>query len=253
MFSLPKQADPNGAPLEANMTNKNETPDESVDLPAQAKIKKALLERILSGQLASGERISENQIATEFSVSRGPVREALRSLEQSRLVEVFHNKGVFVRKIDVQEVLHLYDLRAAIAYMAGKLLARRATADQIKLLYAHYELMEEQRQLKDTVRYAELNEQFHSLLMRFAGNPRLIEWSEGLDRELRLFLRGGFIGPSRLKVSNEQHLVIIQKIDEGDAQAAGIAFEEHVTSGKVRALDSIVAEVPRNEATISQG
>jgi DNA-binding GntR family transcriptional regulator len=206
-------------------------------------IRQVLMDRILTGKFRPGERIIENQIAAEFAVSRGPVREALRTLEQSKLVHMVHNKGVFVRDLNIEDALHLYDVRAGLAYIAGKLLARRATSDQISRLYALHEAMEAQRKLKDTNAYSELNEQFHALLLRFTGNRRLIEISESISRELRLFLRGGFLGPSRLRISNEQHLLIIQKIEAGDAEGAALAFEEHVTSGKVRALDSLIANV----------
>lgn len=221
----------------------NSTDEQSTTL----QVRQVLLDRILDGQLLPGQRINENQLANEFQVSRGPIREALRSLEQAYLVEMVHNKGVYVRKLDLNQALHLYDVRAALAYMAGKLLARRLPADKLQLLYKHYELMEEKRQEKDTRGYSELNEQFHTLLMQFTGNRRLIEWSENIDRELRLILRSGVAGPSRLRESNEQHLAIIQRIDAGDAQGAALAFEEHIASGRARALDSLIAQSASDE------
>jgi DNA-binding GntR family transcriptional regulator len=221
--------------------------DASYPLPLESEqsttrhIRQILLDRILGGVLKPGDRINENQLASEFAVSRGPIREALRSLEQAQLVEILHNKGVFVRKLNIEEALHLYDVRAALAYVAGKLLARRASSEQIQQLHALYEDMETARQAKDAKRYAELNEVFHAHLMRFTGNPRLIDWAQSIDRELRMFLRGGVPGPSRLRISNEQqHRAIIDAIEAGDAQGAALAFEEHVSSGKVRALDSII-------------
>lgn len=119
------------------------------------KISKMLLQRILSKAVRPGDRINEHQLAAEFDVSRGPIREALRSTELSHLVEVVHNKGVFVRKLDMVEVLHLYDVRSSLAYSAGKLLARRASAEQIAALYALCAAMEERRAQKDPLAYAE--------------------------------------------------------------------------------------------------
>lgn len=208
-------------------------------------VRQALLDRILSKSIQPGDRVNENQLASEFKVSRGPIREALRALEQAHLVEIVHNRGVFVRKLDIADVLHLYDVRAGLAYMAGKLLARRITSEQVSELYAFHEAMEEARQNKDSLAYVGLNEKFHAALMSFTGNPRLIEWSRNIDQEMRLFLRGGSFGPSRLRASNEQHLTIIQRIDAGDAEGAAFAFEDHVTTGKVRALDSLIVSMGR--------
>jgi DNA-binding GntR family transcriptional regulator len=212
------------------------------DQSTTQQIRQILLDRILNSELLPGQRINENQVAAEFQVSRGPVREALRSLEQAYLVEMVHNRGVFVRKLDIREALHLYDVRAAFAYLAGKLLARRLSAEKVRMLYDLHEKMEEKRLEKDAHGYSELNELFHSTLIRSTGNDRLIEWSENIDRELRLILRGGVAGPSRLRESNEQHLNIIRKIDAGDAQGAALAFEEHIASGRARALDSLIAQ-----------
>ena len=224
------------------MNTSNNSSNGQSDQSAAESFRKILLDRILKGELAPGERINENQLAAEFQTSRGPIREALRTLEQANLVEVVHNRGVFVRKLEIKDALHLYDVRAALAYMAGKLLARRATAAQIQTLRSLHEAMEKVRLAKDTTSYAELNERFHATLMQFTGNPRLIEWAAGIDRELRQILRGGVAGPSRLRASNDQHLAIIEMIDSGDAQAAALAFEDHITSGKARALDSLLAQ-----------
>ncbi|RYE88846.1 MAG: FCD domain-containing protein [Hyphomicrobiales bacterium] len=224
------------------MSQLNELTNGEGEHSAAENFRRILLDRILKGELTPGERINENQLAAEFQTSRGPIREALRTLEQANLVEVIHNRGVFVRKLDIKDALHLYDVRAALAYMAGKLLGRRATAEQIQTLRSMHEAMEQARLAKDAGAYAELNERFHATLMQFTGNPRLIEWAESIDRELRQVLRGGVAGPSRLRASNDQHLNIIEMIDSGDAQAAALAFEEHITSGKARALDSLLAQ-----------
>jgi DNA-binding GntR family transcriptional regulator len=186
--------------------------------------------------------VNENQIANEFNVSRGPVREALRSLEEARLVTSVRNKGVFVRKVNVDEALHLYDVRAGLAFVAGGLLAQRATAEQIDKLFAHYESMEHEREQRNSEAYFIMNEQFHRDLMRFAGNPRLIELSEGIDRELRVFLRHGVAGPTQLRISNEQHKALIECIASGDDKGAAEAFYVHVATGKLRALDSLITK-----------
>ncbi|MDA2989861.1 MAG: FCD domain-containing protein [Actinomycetota bacterium] len=205
-------------------------------------IKQALLTRILNGTFGVDERLNENQIANEFNVSRGPVREALRSLEEARLVTSVRNRGVFVRKVDIEEALHLYDVRAGLAYVAGGLLAQRATAEQIIKLFAYFESMEREREQHNSEAYFKINEKFHRDLMRFAGNPRLIELSEGIDRELRVFLRYGVAGMSQLRTSNEQHKALVECIAEGDENGASEAFYTHVATGKLRALDSLVAK-----------
>jgi DNA-binding GntR family transcriptional regulator len=202
-------------------------------------IRKDLLARILTKTLRPGDRINENQLSIELDVSRSLIRQALRSAELSHLVEIVHNKGAFVRKPDLTTIFDLYDVRAGLAYTAGKILARRATMEQIAELYALYEEMEARREAKDPQAYVVLNERFHATIMNFTGNQRLIEWSRIIDQELRVFLRGGTFSPSRLRASNGEHLELIKRIDAGDPEGAGQCFENHVTSGRLRALESI--------------
>jgi DNA-binding GntR family transcriptional regulator len=227
-------------PTNDTETTAEKTANTGHDLSSTDLVKQALLDRILGGVFDIGERLNENQIAAEFNVSRGPVREALRSLEEAHLVTSIHNRGVFVRSIDLQEALHLYDVRAGLAYTAGKLLAQRATAEQIDALYSMFDEMEVERTARNPQRYFEINERFHHEAMRFAGNPRLTQMSEAIDRELRVFLRHGVGGPSQLRISNEEHRVILDSIAAGNARAAAEAFENHIAAGKLRALDSLI-------------
>src|SRR5688500_7075102 len=82
---------------------------------------------ILSGELPPGDRINEIQLAKRFGTSRGPIREATRSLEGRGLVEVVRNRGVFIRRLTVEEALEIYDVRSALFGLAGRLLAGRMT------------------------------------------------------------------------------------------------------------------------------
>src|SRR3546814_1563212 len=66
---------------------------------------------ILSGELAPGERINEIHLATRFGTSRGPIREAIRSLEAKGLVEAVRNRGVFIRRLTAEEAIEIYDVR----------------------------------------------------------------------------------------------------------------------------------------------
>src|SRR5260221_5217526 len=78
------------------------------------------LERmIIRGELQAGDRINESAMAEMLSISRGPIREACRSLEKSNLVRVVMNRGVFVREMNVAQAAEIYDLRAHLVCLAG--------------------------------------------------------------------------------------------------------------------------------------
>ena len=194
---------------------------------------------ILSGELASGERLNENALAARLNVSRGPLREATWSLEQAGLVQIVRNRGVFVRKISLEDALHIYDVRSGLARVAGRLLASRITAEQIAVLDGLYEDLERARRNQDQSAYNEGNRQFHTRLVGFTGNERLIGYHETTEKELRLFVRRGVLGPARLRVSNREHRQILDCIVKGDDEGAADAFERHILNGKRRMLDSL--------------
>src|SRR5258707_7270611 len=107
---------------------------QSNSLPALVQIE---IERlILRGHLAIGQRINESELATRFGTSRGPVREALRALEESRLVRSEKNRGVFVREISVAEADEIYDVREALDQLIGQRVDERATPEQLRDLEA---------------------------------------------------------------------------------------------------------------------
>ena len=90
--------------------------------------------RIMEGELLSGERINEKQLAEEQGVSRGPIREACRRLEEAGLVEIKVNRGVFVRELKFIDLLEIYDIRAALFGFAGRVLARVVSMEQTEQL-----------------------------------------------------------------------------------------------------------------------
>jgi DNA-binding GntR family transcriptional regulator len=76
----------------------------------------------MTGELRPGERLHEVQLSTRFGISRGPLREATRSLQSKVLVEIIPNSGVFVKLVSPEEALEIYDVRATIFGLAGLLL-----------------------------------------------------------------------------------------------------------------------------------
>jgi DNA-binding GntR family transcriptional regulator len=209
--------------------------------PLTAMVRGRIEHMILSGALKGGERLNENALATELNVSRGPIREATRSLAEAGLVTIMRNRGAFVREISLEDVLHVYDIRAGLASVAGRLAALRATPDGVAELQTLWDEMEVARAQRDSDTYYEINRRFHARIVEMTGNPRLIDFHETTEREVFLFLRRGVTGPSRIDTSNRQHKEMLDAIAAGDEQAAAQAFERHVVAGKQRMLDTLVS------------
>src|SRR6195952_4066152 len=120
------------------------------------------LERmILSGELPPGDKLTEVALAARMGVSRGPLREAFRMLEEAGLVRTEKNRGVFVRDIPIDEAIEIFDLRAAMDELVGRRLAERITPAALKEARGLVDQMEQAVKAKDARAYHLLNLQFH--------------------------------------------------------------------------------------------
>jgi len=188
---------------------------------------------IMSGELPPGAKLNENTLAAQLGVSRGPVREALRALEQTGLVRVEKNRGVFVRQIPIEEADEIYELRAALEQMVGSKLARTITRGQLKELHALIEQMEQAVAHSDLDAYHSLNLRFHSALVEFAGNRKLAETYRRLVNELNLF-RKNALAQDHLPTSVREHRNIADAIESGKVEIAGTLLYEHVMASRER-------------------
>jgi DNA-binding GntR family transcriptional regulator len=194
---------------------------------------------ILLGEFAPGERLNELDLSIRLGVSRGPIREVLRLLEQAGLVRIVPNRGAVVRKVTVEEMLDLYDIRAGFARTAGRLLASRASREQIGVLQGLYDRMAEETDRRDVQAYYRLNIEFHECLLEFTGNRRLVELDVVVRNQLQISLRRAAFTPSQLRTSNAEHKRILDAVLDGQAEKAGLAFERHVLNGKSRMLETL--------------
>lgn len=198
------------------------------------------LERmILSGELAPGAKLTEMALAARLGVSRGPLREAFRMLEEAGLVRTEKNRGVYVRDLPVDEAIEIFDLRAAMDELVGRRLAERITPAQLKEVRALVDAMERAVKAEDPRGYHLLNLQFHDRLVEMAGNRKLTSIYRKLIKELSLFRRLNLesaAGGGPMPVSAGEHRGIVKAIASGDPGAAGRAMFDHVIESRDRTL-----------------
>ncbi|WP_317203615.1 phosphonate utilization associated transcriptional regulator [Janthinobacterium sp.] len=205
---------------------------QQTSLPAL--VQKELERLILCGDLASGAKLNEAALAEKLGVSRGPVREAFRSLEESGLVRQEKNCGVFVRQISVEEAGEIYEVRAALEELVGRKLAAAVTPAQLKEVRALLEKMDKAAAKNNVDAYSALNLEFHDLLLRQTGNQKLLSTYRRLVNELNLFRRNALAQGGTLSLSSREHHEIVARIAAGDADGAGALMREHVLDSRQR-------------------
>jgi len=195
------------------------------------------LERmILSGELAPGAKLTEMALATRLGVSRGPLREAFRMLEEAGLVRTEKNRGVFVRDIPIDEAVEIFDLRAAMDELVGRRLAECILPAQLKEIRSLVDQMEQSVKAKDAYHYHLLNLKFHDRLVELAGNSKLTAIYRKLIKELSLFRRLNLADGWLMPISANEHRQIVKAIASGDPEAAGKAMFDHVIESKERTV-----------------
>jgi DNA-binding GntR family transcriptional regulator len=198
------------------------------------------LERmIIRGELQAGDRINESALAQVFSISRGPIREACRSLEKSNLVRVVTNRGVFVKEMSVAQAAEIYDVRAHLFGLAGRLAASRVTLRDVSELRG---MVAEMGEARDIDSYYPLNVAFHARLVELSGNSRVAELYYALGKELHLFRRRGLVGGGAIVLSNQEHMRIVEALRDHNGDLTERTMTDHILAGKTRLLERVKAQ-----------
>jgi len=197
---------------------------------------------IVDGKLAPGDKLNEAEWAAKLQVSRGPVREAFRALEQAGLVRNEKNRGVFVRKVSLAEADEIYAVRAVLEEAACRLLATRIDAAQLAALRAHVDAMRAALDDGDQDAYAHANLAFHDAIVAMAGNGKLYETYRKLVGELSLFRRAALDAHAdSTKRSLAEHRAIVTALAARDADEAARQMLAHVDGGRRRAHEAVSA------------
>jgi DNA-binding GntR family transcriptional regulator len=191
--------------------------------------------RILSGELSANTMLREQALAAELGVSRTPVREALRRLNEAGLVTFIPNRGATVAEWTMEQVRETYFVRAGLESRAAGLAATRITAEELGTLAALIDAMEPLVNAVDDDGIAELgrlNAQFHRTVVAASRTPQLMMLTSNVSRVPLMaaaFRRQGAQYRSR---SNHQHRDILTALRTGDAIWAEVAMRSHILGAR---------------------
>jgi DNA-binding GntR family transcriptional regulator len=205
----------------------------------------AIQTRVLNGELETGTWLRQESLAAEFGVSRTPVREALRKLQATGLVEVQPRRGALVRGLSAREIREAYEVRAELEGLAAEVAATRVRDAELQRLRDAQALFRhsvasllawrDRRGGDDPPRDAYVewnrgNDQFHLAVQEAAGNARLAATLADLHRSFPRDLTWLVLGENtRLLEENvAQHEAILEAIERHDAKAARRRMVEHV-------------------------
>lgn len=193
-----------------------------------SKLAEDLEKLVLSGELRPGAKLDEQILAERFSVSRTPIREALRRLAATGLVELRPNKGAFVTLLTPEGLDEMFVAMAELEATCARLAAMSMTPAQRRRLHRLHENMGEMARAERAEDFVEANDLLHSLIYEGAHNSFLEETTSALRRRLAPYRRSQFRTQGRLQRSHQEHDSVVNAIVAGDTARAHAAMLHHV-------------------------
>jgi DNA-binding GntR family transcriptional regulator len=207
----------------------------------------ALKQRILQWDYPPGHRFTEEELCRSFGVSRSPVREALRMLEESGLVERAPHRGCTVHQPNLQEINELYDVRLILECAAVELLARRGVpAAELNAMAETWRALARTEPGAEiqTAPLARQDRLFHESLARATGNGTLLDLLRTINDRIHVIRMIDITTVERLWETCRQHLAIVERVAARDPQGAGEAMRANIESARAQieqALKDVLA------------
>ena len=213
------------------------------DTDLVGQVARILTQAIIRGQLQPGAKVVEAAVARELGISRAPVREAARLLEQQGLMVSHPRRGFFVRKLEATDIDEIYDLRICVECHAGVLAAKNLTPTTRDMLRRQIDVLHEAADLDDPARQVEEDYRFHRMICEIAGSARLLRLFDDLASELRMVI--GLIGrlyddPRRIA---ETHIAVLDAIEGGHPDIINARIDYHIGAAW-REVAKLVRDIP---------
>jgi DNA-binding GntR family transcriptional regulator len=207
--------------------------------PLREAVCETLRDAIRKGILEPGERLMEVQLADELGISRTPVREAIRKLEQEGYVIMMPRRGTYVSDVSVHDVKEIFEIRSALESLATGLAARKIEPEELEKLQNLLVEIEGYISKNDIEKIVESDIKFHGLIYQVSGNERLVNIINNLKEQTARFRTLSMSYPGRLQETLEEHSEMVEAIANGDVSAARDAAERHMESAEKTLLKAM--------------
>lgn len=182
---------------------------------------------ILTGVYKRGDVLTEMKLVSDLGVSRTPVREALRRLEQEHVIEMT-TRGILILGVTEQDLTDIFAIRMKIEGMASYAATKRITPEELAELRETLELQEFYVTKRDPDKIKMMDSKFHQLIYRFCGSTILCDTLMPLHKKVQKYRRASVENNSRAQQSAREHRAIFEAIEAGNAELAEQYTNEHI-------------------------
>lgn len=210
------------------------------------RIRAAIENAVKDGAMLPGDSIDEAALADQYQVSRTPVREALIQLQAQGIVTSLPRGGMIVAKMDLQQLLSLWELLAELEGVAVRLACQRMTKDELESIVRHHEASALIVEADDVAGWQDSNLGFHELIYRATRNPYLRQEVLRIRTRTGYYRKHAFGALGRIRASFEQHRLVVEALKRGDADAAVQAMVAHMRPEQSPAgLTHLIVNLPK--------
>lgn len=183
---------------------------------------------IVEKKLVSGEKISERKIAKNLNVSVTPVREALRKLSMEGFITLNAHQSAIVNAISDKDFEDIMLVREALEGVAARLATKKLNKERIKKLEKKIKEMENLTPEKKKISFSTISSEFHSMIVNFSENKKLINFHKNLYEQTNLFRYQLLYSEKRIKSGIIDHQKILEKMKNGQPDQASSLSQKHV-------------------------
>lgn len=191
-----------------------------------------LRERITRHELPPGSKLFENELSSEFGVSRAKIRDVLAVLQQRGLIKRIPKRGAVVERLDPAEVFHIYTVREALEGVCARLATQNMPPESWQdLVNLFGKPIEDDIKRGDLEAYIAKLETLRRRTVEGAQNPILADMLANIQDRTRMIIRRIIILPGRAEIGLKEHRAVLQAMRRGDAEAAEAAKRANIRSG----------------------
>ncbi len=207
-------------------------------------LRESIEEMIAVGTLLPGQHLDETELATQFGVSRTPIRETLIQLASMGIVVIRPRRGAVVAELGPQQLVEMFEVMAEFEAMCGRLAARRMTEAEHQNLLAAHQACKDASLAQNSDDYFYCNETFHQIIYKGSHNAFLAEQALALHRRLRHYRRLQLRVRDRVSASFSEHDAVVQAIIVGNGDVTSELLRGHIMIQGQRFAD-LMASLPK--------
>jgi DNA-binding GntR family transcriptional regulator len=203
-------------------------PKKPAGSPRYEELRNILEQAIIKGELPPGTRLEEQELARRYGMSRTPVRETLRLLASSGLVEMRLRQGAVVATLTIPRLIQMFQVMAELEGLCARLAARRVAPQAVKQMEESHRACADALAANDPETFYEANRVFHEAIYSASNNPFLEEQTRALRNRVAPYRRYVTYQPGRMIETVREHEAVLNAIRSGDAETAGRLMRDHV-------------------------